>query len=462
MRIVMRYILGFLSLVLTTSAFAVALKIDLSATSPGVPMAGIAVLDFIDGDGVSGSSAVIRELSVLPSTLNGSVTQINPGEYLVTDDQVISSLFFDLANVYAGFKFTVDTFLVDPGALGFPDAFILSLIDVNGTPLFTTADPRGTDALVVLSPYSPEVYTPTGFSISLTSPSAIPEPTTLWLLIVGVIGFILTRYKMVATLLFALGATAPAQAALMDVTTQVSITRAPLVYSRVTQTFNGLVTVRNVGGTTLESPMFLEVSGIPNSVSVYNATSLSTAGQPMLSLPIAVSGLAPGQAIANFSVKFHNPNQLKFTPAFKVLSNSGHLPPDPGGAGKATIAGVDSNRNEIRDDVEIYIVANFGNSQKRVAVLNQAAIAMQKGLTAQTEQQSMQAANLTSRAMECLEYIAADDESWKSVHAISVNTPERFAAWRAHESRLSGKVFPGRAMRDWKTSCSFNPDALSN
>ena len=126
------------------------------------------------------------------------------------------------------------------------------------------------------------------------------------------------------------------------------------------------------------------------------------------------------------------------------------------------MTGVDANRNEIRDDVENYIVVNFGTSQKLIQLLNQFAISMQKGLTARSEQESVQAANLTSRAMECKKFIAPDDESWKSVQAITVNTPERFIAWRAHEGRLSGNVFPGRAMREWKTSCSFDPDTLTN
>ncbi|WAR46830.1 M23 family metallopeptidase [Methylomonas rapida] len=324
MRILMRVIFGLLSLVSITNASAAPIKIDLSATTSSTPTAGIAVMDFIDGDGVSGSSVVIRELSVLPSIIDGSVTQVNQGEYLFTDNQVISSLFFDLTDVYAGFNFIIDSSLVDPGIQGFPDALTLSILNLNGTPLFTTADPRGADSLLVLSANTKEVYAPSGFTISLTSPNSVPEPNTLLLLIIGTIGYYVTRQmRLLIALLAFLGlASTTTQANPTDVTAQVSIVSAPLVYNRTTQTFDGLVTVRNVGSSTLQPSVFLVVSGLPNSVSVYNATNFSPEGKPMLSLPVTASGLAPGQAIKNFGIKFRNPGNLRFTPSFNLLSEN--------------------------------------------------------------------------------------------------------------------------------------------
>lgn len=451
------------------SAYAVPLTVELSASTLGIPTSGMVILDFIDGDGLTGSRASVYNLASSPSNLSGSVSQTAPGRYLFTDNDFISSLYFDIANVYSGFSFTVDANMVDPGSVGFPDSFVFSLTDVNGIPLFATSDPRGTNSLLVLSTYGNEVYAPDGFNITIANDSnPVPEPGTILLLVAGLPVLVFTRKRFragIMILFFALLLSfigTPAYAALMDVTSQVSVQRAPLVFNRATSTFDGLVTIRNNGTNTLKSPMFLVVAGIPDTVSVNNATSISTDGFPMLNLPVTASGLASSQSISNFRIKFHNPNNLKFTAVFRVLSDSGELPPDPGEAGKSTLNGVDTNNNGIRDDIEIYIAVNFGSSQKSKEGLNQLATTLQQGIVATSEQGSVLAANNFSKAMECLKYVSPNSQSWKSVQSMSVNTPERFSAWLAHEKRLSGKIFPARPMSEWKNSCNFNPDNLGN
>lgn len=454
------------SFFLCSTANAVPLKVELNALSVGTTTSGVAILDFIDGDGLTGSTALISNLSTNPSIIEGSVTQTSLGEYLFTDDNLMSSVYFDLSDIYSGFSFNVDANLADPGAFGFPDALVLSLTDSSGSPLFSTSDPRGSNALFVLSFYGQEVYPPVEFSINTTSRDAdpVPEPTTFLLLATGLFTLIVKRKKMTQmfVVLLLVVVCSPAHAALMDVTNQVAISRAPLVYNRTTRTYDSIVKVTNNGTNFLNSPMYLVISGMPDSVSVNNATNLSPDGKPMLSFPASAGGLAPGQNISNFSIKFYNPNNLKFTAVFKVMSDSGELPPDPGDAGKSSLSGIDSNNNGIRDDIEIYIVVNFGNSDKTKEGLNQFALSTQKGVLANTEEDSMLAASASSRAMECLKYLDPNSTSWKSVQSQTVNTPERFTAWMAHEARLSGKVFPARPQREWKSSCSFDPDALAN
>lgn len=453
-------------LTVSVQAYAITLRVELNAINIGSPMSGIAIIDFIDGDGINGSSAMLYNISTNASVLSGSVAAVNSNEFLFNDTELMSSLCFNLADIYSGFYFTVDANLIDPGTSGFPDSFVLSLTDSNYTPLFSTADPRGTDALFVLSALGEEVYPPSGFSLSVSEVSeSVPEPSTLLLIAVGFLCLLIFRKKMgnlvIPVLFLSIFCYNSAEAALSDVTNQVSIVRAPLVYSRITQTYNGLITISNIGSTNLNSPMYLVVSGMPDTVSVNNATNLSPEGKPMLSLPVYVGGLTPGQTIKNFNIRFHNPNGLKFTPVFAVMADSGNLPPDPGAAGKASLSGVDSNNNGIRDDVEIYIDVNFGSSMKLKEGLNQFALSMQKGIIANTVQESMLAGNSLSRAMECLNYIAPDSTAWKSIQGQAINTPERFAAWRSHEARLSGKVFPSRRTREWKSSCTFDPDSLN-
>lgn len=53
------------------------------------------------------------------------------------------------------------------------------------------------------------------------------------------------------------------------------------------------------------------------------------------------------------------------------------LPPDPGLEADKTIQGIDSNKNGIRDDVELSIFKEYPNSAKTRAVLLQYALALQ-------------------------------------------------------------------------------------
>lgn len=58
-----------------------------------------------------------------------------------------------------------------------------------------------------------------------------------------------------------------------------------------------------------------------------------------------------------------------------------NLPPDPGAEADKTIAGVDVNKNGIRDDVELAIFKDYPNSAKTRAVLLQYALALQMEFT---------------------------------------------------------------------------------
>lgn len=58
-----------------------------------------------------------------------------------------------------------------------------------------------------------------------------------------------------------------------------------------------------------------------------------------------------------------------------------NLPLDPGAEADKTIAGIDANRNGIRDDVELAIFKEYPNSAKTRAVLLQYALMMQMEMT---------------------------------------------------------------------------------
>jgi hypothetical protein len=58
-----------------------------------------------------------------------------------------------------------------------------------------------------------------------------------------------------------------------------------------------------------------------------------------------------------------------------------NLPPDPGVEADTTVQGIDANKNNIRDDVELAIFKEYPNSAKTRAVLLQYALALQMEMT---------------------------------------------------------------------------------
>jgi len=94
---------------------------------------------------------------------------------------------------------------------------------------------------------------------------------------------------------------------------QVVTTASGLAYSRVSQTFNGTVTVKNIGSGAITGPLQIVFFGMPVGVTLANATG-NLSGTPYLTTP-AVAGVAPGHS-ATVSVQFKNPTNatINFEP----------------------------------------------------------------------------------------------------------------------------------------------------
>jgi hypothetical protein len=94
---------------------------------------------------------------------------------------------------------------------------------------------------------------------------------------------------------------------------QVSTTASGLAYSRVTQTFNGTVTLKNISGSAISGPLQIIFTGLPATVTLANATG-KLAGTPYLTVQTA--SLASGQSIT-VNVQFKNPSNatVNVTPA---------------------------------------------------------------------------------------------------------------------------------------------------
>jgi hypothetical protein len=140
-----------------------------------------------------------------------------------------------------------------------------------------------------------------------------------------------------------------------------------------------------------------------------------------------------------------------------------NLPPDPGAAGKATLEGIDSDNDGVRDDVQRWIVMSYPNSQKTREALRQLTVAQQRFiLDAADPAKSLSNAIERGKAMDCLFYV--DSSIAYSVvqefKAATLNTYIRSKAYLQADHHLSGHVFsPSESFRQ---GCSFNPDVMPN
>jgi len=102
-----------------------------------------------------------------------------------------------------------------------------------------------------------------------------------------------------------------------DVTASFSITSTGLIYSRVTQSYHGTITVINTSGLAVAGPLDLAFQILPSGVSLISPTG-SAQGAPYLALP---NGMVAGQS-ANLPVQFSDPGNVSLTFTNKVYSGS--------------------------------------------------------------------------------------------------------------------------------------------
>jgi uncharacterized repeat protein (TIGR01451 family) len=115
------------------------------------------------------------------------------------------------------------------------------------------------------------------------------------------------------------GASYRITAAVLVSPSQISTTSSGLAYSRVSQTYIGTITVRNISGAPIAGPIQILFTALPSGVTLANATGTFNLSQ-YLTVP-NVTSLAPGQS-AVVSVAFHNPSNLTITFTPVIYSGS--------------------------------------------------------------------------------------------------------------------------------------------
>src|SRR5262249_29907120 len=102
-----------------------------------------------------------------------------------------------------------------------------------------------------------------------------------------------------------------------NVTTSVQVNSSGFLYSRVTQTFNTTVTIKNTHAAPISSPIHLSCGNLPAGVSFTNATG-SYVGTPFITA-LKSGSLAPGQSIS-VALAFKNSSTSAITFAPVVYS----------------------------------------------------------------------------------------------------------------------------------------------
>lgn len=160
-----------------------------------------------------------------------------------------------------------------------------------------------------------------------------------------------------------------------------------------------------------------------------------------------------------------------------ILEDNIGLPKDPGEAGKATLEGIDSDNDGVRDDIQRYIALKFTDSAKFKALMTQHAKTMQSAiLVADDKALSIEVAHEGSKDFACGRYIKWVVEPENRPYrrrvvseqdAYILNTMERSRAYIKYNSHLGGQIFKGlEPSRIDKTPlkkyCDFDPDVLPN
>ncbi len=143
----------------------------------------------------------------------------------------------------------------------------------------------------------------------------------------------------------------------------------------------------------------------------------------------------------------------------------GGLPPDPGEEGRATLEGIDSDGDGIRDDIQRFIALTHPDSEKLRAGLTQFTRVVQEALLVRDDKAlSLNAASALGRASECLRYILgpSSPDVQNELHAQFLNTVARSRAYLTYDAQLFGGIFPSAPRLQRKFSCTFDPDALPN
>lgn len=136
-----------------------------------------------------------------------------------------------------------------------------------------------------------------------------------------------------------------------------------------------------------------------------------------------------------------------------------NLPPDPGPAGMATLAGIDSNNNAVRDDLERYIALTYpaaSDADTRAALTQYTKVAQGAILDANDPVASQPHAQKLIDGVECLLFRRPDDarKLFLELQARILNTMDRSKAYLMAQVQIQGVAVPVRDPDDLGAACT--------
>ncbi len=128
-----------------------------------------------------------------------------------------------------------------------------------------------------------------------------------------------------------------------------------------------------------------------------------------------------------------------------ATDTSPNLPPDPGEAGKATIEGIDTDKDGVRDDVQIAIYERHPVDEKVRKALEANSMALQQAIVGASESDNEKiysAMDAIGVSSYCL-VRATDNPHAESdfVERKMMNTSERSAAYMKFSEAMNGQFF---------------------
>lgn len=210
-----------------------------------------------------------------------------------------------------------------------PDSFSFFVLDSSGTPLGTTTDPTGANSLFLLNIGDPQglrLFESTAVVLTAQAlpPTGVAEPGALILAVTALMALVVSSRRRSAKLLrqaglvlgFAFAVTPVAWSS--DLTSQVALTKSGFVLNRTTNTFDSIVTVRNLATDPMVGPMRITLeTSFPAAVALYNSSGRNQADRDYVLLPLPGGVLAPG-ASASVPIKLINTGRAVISAEFSV------------------------------------------------------------------------------------------------------------------------------------------------
>ncbi len=151
----------------------------------------------------------------------------------------------------------------------------------------------------------------------------------------------------------------------------------------------------------------------------------------------------PGDYQVTLKVTDSYGDVAQVTRSITVTEDPNPLPPDPGKAGKATLAGIDSNDNGVRDDVEI-IIAGLEIAPEKKEMLKDFSKFIQKGLVSSVNKQdSIKESYNKINYSYCIESSFTPEEIDTVVTGVQIehlNTKERVLAFALNQEHFGGQL----------------------